>query len=92
MAVHVLNVTLLSNLGKMFPALTYRGQAGWRERVALAIGMWPRGEVGAGILAVSLGHGLGGPLVVVALLSLALNLILTGVFILFVKKLLVSES
>jgi hypothetical protein len=92
MAVHVLNVTLLSNLGKMFPALTYRGQAGWRERVALAIGMWPRGEVGAGILAVSLGHGLGGPLVVVALLSLALNLVLTGVFILIVQKLLIYDS
>jgi Kef-type K+ transport system membrane component KefB len=92
MAVHVLNVTLLSNLGKMFPAFTYRRRVRLRERLALAVSMWPRGEVGAGILVVSLGYGLGGPLVVVALLSLALNLILTGVFILVVKKVLVYES
>jgi Kef-type K+ transport system membrane component KefB len=90
LAVHVLNVTLLSNLGKMFPVLNYRRQAGLRERLALAVGMWPRGEVGAGILVVSLGYGLGGPLVTVSLLSLTLNLFLTGAFILIVKRLLTS--
>jgi hypothetical protein len=47
--------------------------------------MWPRGEVGAGVLIVSLGYGLGGPMILAAMLSLALNLILTGVFILSVK-------
>ena len=86
-ALHVLLVTILSNLGKMFPALCYRGEAHWRERLACAIGMWPRGEVGAGVLIISLSYGIGGPIVTVAMLSLALNLLLTGVFIYGVKKL-----
>jgi len=85
---HVLAVTLLSNLGKMFPLLCYRWNASVRERLALSISMWPRGEVGAGILVISLGYGLGGPLITVALLSLALNLLLTGAFILMVRGLL----
>lgn len=86
-AFHVLMVTLLSNLGKMVPAFVYRNEAHWRERLAVAIGMWPRGEVGAGVLVISLSYGIGGPVVTVAMLSLALNLLLTGVFILFVKRL-----
>ncbi len=85
---HVLGVTVLSNLGKMFPAACYRRKAGARERLALAVGMWPRGEVGAGILVVGLSYGLSGPVMTVGLLSLALNLLLTGVFILMVKVLL----
>jgi hypothetical protein len=72
----------------MFPALCYRREAHWRERLAVAIGMWPRGEVGAGVLVVSLSYGIGGAVVTVAMLSLALNLLLTGLFILIVKKLL----
>ena len=48
----------------------------WRERLAVAIGMWPRGEVGAGILVLSISYGLGGPVVTVAMISLALNLVL----------------
>lgn len=86
-AIHVLILTILSNLGKMFPALCYRREAHWRHRIAVAIGMWPRGEVGAGVLVLSLGYGIGGPIVTVAMLSLALNLALTGVFILFVRRL-----
>ncbi len=74
-------LSALSNLGKMFPALCYRRQAHWRERLAVAIGMWPRGEVGAGVLVLSLSYSIGGPIVTVAMLSLALNLSLTGVFI-----------
>jgi Kef-type K+ transport system membrane component KefB len=85
---HVLAVTGLANLGKMVPAFCYRQEASWKERLALAIGMWPRGEVGAGVLVVSLGYGLGGPMMTVAMLSLALNLVLTGVFILVVRRLL----
>jgi len=84
---HVLLVTVLANLGKMFPAVSYRRNAHWRERLALAIGMWPRGEVGAGVLVISLSYGIGGPVVTIAMLSLALNLLLTGVFILIVKRL-----
>ncbi len=87
-ALHVLAVTALANLGKMFPALCYRREATLRERLAVAIGMWPRGEVGAGVLVISLSYGIGGPIVVIAMLSLALNLVMTGVFILIVKKLL----
>ena len=49
--------------------------------------MWPRGEVGAGVLVLSLSYGIGGPIVTVVMLSLALNLALTGVFILVVRKL-----
>lgn len=85
---HVLIVTVLSNLGKLYPAFCYRKEAHWRERLALSIGMWPRGEVGAGVLVISLGYGIGGPIVTVAALSLALNLLLTGAFIWIVKKLL----
>lgn len=86
-ALHVLLITVISNLGKMFPAFCYRREAHWRERLAVAIGMWPRGEVGAGILVISLSYGIGGPVVTIAMLSLALNLMLTGVFIFFVKRL-----
>jgi hypothetical protein len=84
---HVLVVTVLSNFGKMFPVFCYRNEAHWRERLALAIGMWPRGEVGAGVLVIALSYGIGGPVVTVAMLSLALNLLLTGVFIYAVKRL-----
>jgi Kef-type K+ transport system membrane component KefB len=84
---HVLLITILANAGKMFPAVCYRTEAHWRERLAVAIGMWPRGEVGAGVLVISLSYGIGGPIVTVAMLSLALNLLLTGVFIYVVKRL-----
>jgi len=84
---HVLLITVVSNLGKMFPAICYRKEAHWRERLAIAIGMWPRGEVGAGVLVISLSYGIGGPVVTVAMLSLAFNLLLTGLFIFIVKRL-----
>lgn len=86
-AVHVVIITVLSNLGKMFPLLCYRREAHWRERLAVCVGMWPRGEVGAGVLVISLSYGIGGPIVTVAMLSLALNLLLTGVFIWAVRRL-----
>lgn len=78
---HVLILTLLINIGKMFPAVCYRKEAHWRERLALAVGMCPRGEVGAGIIILSLEYGIGGPIVTIAVLSLALNLLLTPVFV-----------
>ena len=84
---HVLIITLISNLGKMFSALCYRKESHWRERLALSIGMWPRGEVGAGILIISLSYGIGGPIVTIAMLSLALNLMLTGFFIFLIRQL-----
>jgi len=86
-AFHVLIITLISNLGKMFPAFCYRKEAHWKERLALSIGMWPRGEVGAGVLVISISYGIGGPVVTIAILSLGLNLMLTGLFIYMVKRL-----
>ena len=91
-AAHVALITVLSNLGKMFPAFCYRQEATLRERLALAIGMFPRGEVGAGVLVVSLSYGLGGTALTVAVLSLALNLLLTGVFIAAVQKLIAVRT
>lgn len=67
--------------------IAYRKEATIRERLALSIAMFPRGEVGAGVLVVSMGYGLGGIPLTVTVLSLALNLLLTGVFIIAVKKL-----
>jgi Kef-type K+ transport system membrane component KefB len=90
-ALHVLLITALANLGKMFCVLCYRRSATLRERLAVAIGMWPRGEVGAGVLVLSLSYGIGGPIVVVAMLSLALNLVLTGPFIWIIKRLLLDS-
>ena len=91
-ALHVLAITALSNLGKMFPAFCYRREATLRERIALSVGMFPRGEVGAGVLVISMSYGLGGPSLTVAVLSLALNLLCTGLFILIVKRLLRSAA
>ena len=88
--IHVIIVTLISNLGKMFPLFCYRKEAHWKERLALTVGMFPRGEVGAGVLIISISYGIGGPMITVAMLSLALNLLLTGLFIVIVNKLLNS--
>ncbi len=91
-ALHVILVTILSNIGKLFPFFCYKEMAHWKERLALAIGMFPRGEVGAGVLIISISYGIGGTMMTVAMLSLALNLMLTGVFLIAVKKLLHSEG
>ncbi|MBS0623225.1 MAG: sodium:proton antiporter [Verrucomicrobia bacterium] len=87
---HVLVITFLSNLGKMFPLFCYRKEAKWKERLALSLGMCPRGEVGAGVivLALALSLNLNHALIVIAVLSLGLNLILTGPIIILIKKLL----
>lgn len=87
LAGHVLAVTVLANLGKMFPLFCYRREATLRERLAVAIGMWPPGEVGAGVLLVSISYGIGGPALAVVVLSLATNLLLTGLFIAVVRQL-----
>ena len=82
---HVLMVTILSNIGKLFPLLFYRDRD-IRERLALSVGMFTRGEVGAGILVIALSYNLGGPILIISILSLVLNLVLTGFFVIFVKK------
>ena len=93
---HVVLITIVSNIGKCVPLLAYSNEATLRERLALSIGMFPRGEVGIGVLLVSLDifrqQGLiDSPAVqqsiTMAALSLALNLALTGLFILAVIRL-----
>ena len=84
---HVLALTVLSNLGKCYASFCYQKEAGLKERIALSVAMFPRGEVGAGVLLVSIGYGLTGFPVTVAALSLALNLLLTGVFISVIMRL-----
>ena len=95
--IHVILITILSNLGKCVPLAAYRDEVSIRQRLALSVGMFPRGEVGIGVLLVSLAvfrqQGLlDAPGVqesmALAALSLALNLALTGLFLLFVIRLL----
>ena len=72
-AFHVLMVTIISNIGKLYPVLCYKDRSIY-ERLALSIGMFTRGEVGAGILIIALGYSLGGPILIISILSLVLNL------------------
>lgn len=83
---HVIAVSFISNIGKMVPVLFYRDRF-IEERLALSIGMFTRGEVGAGIIFIALGYNIGGPALIISVLSLVLNLILTGFFVIWVKKL-----
>lgn len=85
-AMHVVIVSLLSNIGKLFPVFFYRDRK-FSERLALSVGMFTRGEVGAGVIFIALGYNLGGPALVISVLTIVLNLILTGIFVLWVKKL-----
>lgn len=86
MLVHLVILTVLANLGKCIPALCYRREASLKERLALSVAMFPRGEVGAAVLLIGLGYGFGGYVATLAMLGLALNLILTGVFIAIVMR------
>ena len=83
---HVLIVSLLSNIGKLFPVFFYKDRK-FSERLAFSIGMFTRGEVGAGVIFIALGYSLGGPALIISVLTIVLNLILTGIFVLWVKKL-----
>ena len=96
-ALHVVLMTIVSNIGKCLPMAAYKNEATLRQRLALSIGMFPRGEVGIGVLLVSLEifrqqNMLDSPAVqqsmTIGALSLALNLALTGLFILIVIRLL----
>jgi Kef-type K+ transport system membrane component KefB len=88
LALDVAALTVLSNLGKMFPALCYRREASVSERLALGVSLFPRGEVGTGVLVISVAYGIRGPALTAATLSLALNLVCTGLFIVTIKQLL----
>ena len=74
-------------LGKMFPVCCYRGEAGWRTRLALSLGMCPRGEVGAGVIVISISMGISGPAITVAVMALTVNLVCSSLFIASVVKL-----
>lgn len=89
---HVLVLTFLSNLGKAFCLACYRKEVPWKERLALSVAMFPRGEVGAAVLLIAIGYGFVGYVNTLAMLSLAFNLVLTGVFISWVIKLLRKAS
>lgn len=86
LAWHVVVVSFLSNIGKLFPLFFYRDRLK-RERLALSIGMFTRGEVGAGVIFIALGYNLGGPALIISVLTIVLNLILTGIFVVWVEKL-----
>ena len=85
-ALHVLVVTLLSNLGKLAPMFFYRNRS-LTERLALSVGMFARGEVGAGVIFIALGYKIGGPILLISILTLVLNLVLTIGFVYWVKHL-----
>ncbi len=83
---HVLAVSLLSNVGKLVPVLFYRDHS-LTERLALSVGMFTRGEVGAGVIFIAIGYNIGGPILLISVLTLVLNLVLTIGFVYLVKKL-----
>ncbi len=85
-ALHVLAVTILSNVGKLMPLLFYRDRL-ISERLAVAVGMFTRGEVGAGVIFIAISYNLGGNALIISALTLVLNLILTGAFVMWVKHL-----
>merc|ERR1719428_384916 len=84
---HVVVVSVLMVLGKMFPVFCYQKEANFRTRFALAMGMCPRGEVGAGVILISLDLGIKGNAIGIAVVCLALNMVMTGGFIVLVKRL-----
>ena len=74
-------------LGKMFPIFVYRDEVNFNTRLALSLGMCPRGEVGAGVIVISLTFGIGGDAITIAVICLALNLMASSLFIMSVKLL-----
>lgn len=84
---HVIIVTLLMIIGKMFLLCCYTDEADFRTRLGLGLGMCPRGEVGAGIIVISLNLGVQGALITVSVISLAVNLVLSTGFIMAVQHL-----
>ena len=90
-ALHVLVVTILSNLGKLAPMLFYRDRS-LTERLALSVGMFARGEVGAGVIFIALGYNIGGPVLLISVLTLVVNLILTIGFVYWVKHLAIKAE
>ena len=91
LTLHIIVVTLLANIGKLVPIFFYRDRL-IQERLAISVGMFVRGEVGAGVIFIAISYNIGGPALVISIMTLALNLMLTGFFIAIVKKLATSVS
>ena len=85
-ALHVLAVTVLSNIGKLMPVFFYRDRK-ICERLAVSVGMFTRGEVGAGVIFIAISYGIGGNALIISALTLVLNLVLTGGFVMWVRAL-----
>ncbi len=85
-AFHVLMVTILSNVGKLMPIFFYRDRK-FSERLAVSVGMFTRGEVGAGVIFIAISYNLDSNALIISALTLVLNLILTGGFVIWVGKL-----
>ena len=47
--------------------------------------MFTRGEVGAAVIFIALGYNIGGPVLLISVLALVLNLVLTVAFVTIVK-------
>ncbi len=85
-AFHVVMVTILSNVGKLMPIFFYRDRK-FSERLAVSVGMFTRGEVGAGVIFIAISYNLDSNALIISALTLVLNLILTGGFVMWVGKL-----
>ncbi len=85
-AIHVLIVSALTNIGKLVPLFFYRDRR-LSERMAVSVGMFTRGEVGAGVIFIAISYNLGGNALIISVLTLVLNLILTGGFVVWVRQL-----
>ena len=70
-----------------FPLFCYRDEVDWQTRLALSLGMCPRGEVGAGIIVISIHAGISGPAVELAVVCLVINLVLSGAFVTWTRQL-----
>jgi len=90
--VHIVLISILMILGKMFPIFCYSDEADIKTRLALCLGMCPRGEVGAAIIVISLELDVKGPAVLIAMGALVVNLVLSSGFIASVKLLLRSSA
>merc|ERR1712187_566734 len=88
LVVHIFVVSILMVLGKMFPIFCYRDEADFATRLAVCLGMCPRGEVGASIIVISLELGVEGPAIIISIFCLVINLVMSGGFICAVKVLL----
>ena len=75
------------NIGKIFPAFCYRTEANTRTRLAMAIGMMPRGEVCAAIIVNAIALGAEGTGITIAVLCLAVNMTCVSGFIFMAKHL-----